>query len=224
MTGLCLLDHDEPTTATPGLHLCPGHLDALRDDLTTIDRLARLLGDMAIPGRGDGNARGRAVTAGPPAVLDALAATDPRTRPEPPAVDPASGRPIDHGDGLVSVVGVVTTWTRHLIDTRRLASRPATIHDAARLLVVHLDWCAAQPCVDEMAGDIHDAAHMLRRLAGENLPPVGRHHAPHPRRPDHNCGGRLYPLPWQFGVWCVDCGETYDGHAELRRLGLVLEG
>lgn len=210
MTGLCLLDHGQPTTATPGLHLCPGHLDALRDDLHTIDQLARLLGDMAIPGRGDGNARGRAVTAGPPAVLDALAATDPRTRP-------------DRGDRLVSVVGIVTTWTRHLIDTRRLATRPATIHDAAQLLVVHLDWCAAQPCVDEMAGDIHDAAHMLRRLAGENLPPVGRHRAPHPKHPDRDCGGRLHPLPWQFGVWCIDCGETYDGRAELRRLGHVLD-
>jgi len=210
--ALCVLDHHgHPTGAVRGTHLCPGHLEQLAENLRAIDRLARLLGDMAIPGRGEGNARGRAVSASPPANLAALAATDPRTRP-------------DDGDQLVSVVGIVTTWTRHLIDEQRLATVPETIHDAAGMLIVHLDWWAAQPYVDEVAADIHDAAGMLRRLAGEALPPVGRHHAPHPQHPDRDCGGRLYPLPWQFGVWCLDCGETYDGHAELRRLGLVLEG
>lgn len=210
MSSLCPLQHAAPTTVLGGLQICAGHLEALREDLDDIDHLAPLLADMAVPGPGEGNHRGKPVHASPPAVLDALAATDYRTHP-------------DHGDQLVSVVGVITTWTRDLIETRQLASRPATIRAAIALLTTHLDWCAAQDTIDEQARDIHDAAQMLRRIAGELRPPVGRHQAPHPQHPERDCNGRLYPLPWRFGVWCVDCGEQYDGHAELRRLGLVLD-
>lgn len=208
---LCVLDHHgHHTPATRGSNLCTGHLEQLDQDLNDLDLLLALIHDMTIPGRGDGNRRGRPVHAQPPLVLDAVAAVDWRTRP-------------DNGDQLYSVVGIITTWTKRLVDGRQLATQPTTAHQAIALIRTHLDWHLTSPDTATFAVDLHNAAHMLRRIAGEIRPPIGRHHAPHPQHPDRDCGGRLYPLPWQFGVWCIDCGETYDGHAELRRLGLVLE-
>lgn len=62
----CPLKHATPTAATRGLHICTGHLEALHDDLDDIDHLAPLLADMAIPGPGDGNHRGKPVLPGRP--------------------------------------------------------------------------------------------------------------------------------------------------------------
>lgn len=209
-TGLCVLDHHGHHTAgTRGLLLCTGHLEQLDQDLNDIDLLLPLIHDMTIPGRGDGNHRGKPVHPNPPAVLDAIAATDWRTRP-------------DNGDQLISVTATIAVWTGHLVRGRQLTA-PTTMRTALALIRTHLDWYLTGSDTARFSTDLHHAAHMLRRIAGEIRPPIGRHHAPHPDHPDHDCGGRLYPLPWQFGVWCIDCGETYDGHDQLRRLGLVLE-
>ena len=212
MTGnLCVLDHHgHPTAATTGLLICTGHLEQLDQDINDTDLLLALIHDMTIPGRGDSNHRGKPVHPSAPAVLDAIAVTDLRTHP-------------DNGDQLISVTAVVTRWTCRLVDGRHLTA-PETVRAALALIRTHLDWMLTQPNTKLFATDIHKAAQLLRRIAGEIKPPVGRHHAPHPDHPEHDCGGRLYPLPWQFGVWCIDCGEQYDGHAQLRRLGLVLEG
>jgi hypothetical protein len=209
--GLCVLPHHgHPTTATRGLHICTGHLEQLDQDLNDLDLLLALINDMTIPGPGDGNRRGKPVHPAAPAILDAIAATDWRTQP-------------DNGDQLVSVVSIIATWTHLLADEHHLTP-PATTHAAITQIRTWLDTLLTHQDTDQFATQIHQAAQLLRRIAGEIRPPIGRHHAPHPNHPEHDCGGRLYPLPWQFGVWCIDCGETYDGHTQLRRLGLVLDG
>jgi len=212
---LCVLPHRTPAAAANQLAVCEGHLARARDDLTDIDTLIVLLPDMALPGPGPGNARGRAVHSASPAVIDALCATDLRTTPE------------HDGQIMTSITNTITTWTRALIDTARL-STPTSLNNAVRLLSTHIETLTATAHTDQLdpgeaLRDIHDAARMLRHLAGETPQPVGRHTGPHPDDPSRDCNGRLFGLQWSFGVTCQHCGETWDGHQELQRLGLVLD-
>lgn len=208
---LCAFD-DMP--AARGQDLCAGHREELEQDLNDTELLLHLIWDMTLPTKGDGNRRGRPVDSAAPASLTAIAATDWRTHP-------------DKGDQLVSVVAILQRWAVVVWDKHPLV-RPAhpTIGWAQDLIREHLDWLLRTPRVEAFAADMHDTAHMLRSCAGEILPPIGRHLAPHPRRPETDCGGRLYPTLTSThdnpGVVCIDCGETYSGAWEVRRLGLVI--
>jgi hypothetical protein len=214
-TRLCVLDHHgHDTPAESGIDLCTGHLEDLQQDLNDTDLLLHLIWDMTLPTRGDGNRRGKPIDASAPANLAAICATDWRTHP-------------DHGDQLVSVVAVIQKWGARI--WRRLPLETPThptIGWAQDLIREHLDWLLRAPNATEFATDMHDTAHMLRTCAGEILPPIGRHRAPHPRHPERDCGGRLYPSATSThdnpGVVCIDCGETYQGAREVRRLGLLI--
>jgi hypothetical protein len=211
----CLLDHgNNPQPAAKTLTVCHSHRETITQDLYDTDLLLRLVHDMTIPGRSLDNARGRPIDPQAPVNLAAIATIDPRTQP-----NPASG------DQLVSALRIIEHWAawtwRH--SAYQPPPRP-TLAWALDLITTHTTWLLSGHHTIRFAIDMHTTAHQLRAIAGEIQPPIGRHHAPHPRHPDQDCGGRLYPLPAHFGVICIDCGETYDGHTQLRRLGLVLDG
>lgn len=211
---LCRLDHPDLMPAMRGIDLCPGHREQLEQDLADTDLLIRLTWDMTLPTRGPQNRRGARIDPAAPGNLVAIAATDWRTSE-------------DHGDHLVSVTGVIERWAGVLYRMHPWVTpaRP-TIGWGLDTINHNLIHLLRYPYAVRFAQDLHDTAHMLRSCAGEILPPIGRHAAPHPRRPDRDCGGRLYPISDTgnyIGIRCIDCGETYDGGSELRRLGLVLE-
>lgn len=198
-----------PHTATNG-QLCHHHYRQLRQDLDDILTLWHLITDMIQPARtaDHQNHRGKPIHSQAPANLDAICATDWRTRP-------------DDGDQLVSVVGLITHWSARLTHEAHLITQPTT-ETRLQQMQTHLAWYTRHPALIAYQTDIHRAATMLRRIAGELIAPIGRHTAPHPDHPDRDCGGKLFPSRQTFGVWCIACGETYDGHTELARLGLII--
>lgn len=211
----CVLAHpDGDMPSMPGIDLCPGHREELQQNLDDTDLLLHLIWDMTLPARDPSNRRGKPIDPAAPANLAAIAAVDFRTHP-------------DRGDQLVSVVATIQRWAARIYAAHPLiAPARSTIGWGQQLIHDHLDWLCRTPHAVTFATDLHDTAHHLRTCAGEILQPIGRHRAPHPRHPERDCGGRLYPLDvsgFQLGVQCIDCGERYDGHQELRRLGLVLE-
>lgn len=222
-TRLCCLDHHgHDTPALAGIDLCAGHAEDLEQDLADTDLLLHLIWDMTLPTRGDRNRRGAPVHASAPANLAAICATDWRTHPQQRTDDDREYR-----DHMQSVVRIIETWAARIWRLHPLVTpaRP-TIGWAQDLIREHLTTLQRQPHAAGFAAAMHDTAHMLRACAGEILPPIGRHLAPHPRHPETDCGGRLYPAASSTtdnpAVVCIDCGETYQGAWEVRRLGLLI--
>lgn len=222
MTRLCCLDHHgHDTPALAGIDLCAGHAEDLQQDLDDTDLLLHLIWDMTLPTRQPGNRRGAPVHSSAPANLAAICATDWRTRPQTRTEEDT------YSDHMQSVVGIIEQWATTVWRLHPLvAPKHPTIGWAQELLRDHLPLLTRQPYAPAFAAAMHDTAHMLRGIAGEILPPIGRHLAPHPRRPETDCGGRLYPAFTSThdnpGVVCIDCGETYQGAWEVRRLGLLI--
>jgi hypothetical protein len=102
-------------------------------------------------------------------------------------------------------------WATLTAEQRHLSSTPTDTHTAARLLVIHLDWAAAQPWIDDMAQEVHDAAHAVRRACHDlPEPPLGNCPDVDPDGQADRCGG---PLRWSdhtAGVRCSRCGSTWS--------------
>lgn len=71
--------------------------------------------------------------------------------------------------GYLSVITVVTTWTRDWATHRRKRELAAlaTVEDHTRWLTDRLDWaCADHPAVDEFAADLRALTRAMRRYIG----------------------------------------------------------
>ena len=102
------------------------------------------------------------------------------------------------------------SWARVVIEDRQLAARRLDAEQAARLLAVHLDWCASQPFADELAAEIHDCAWQIRRVCGDLPdPPIGTCPDIDPRGETDTCGGPLRWVDGTTGVVCGRCGSRW---------------
>ena len=198
-TALCVgTHHGQRPQPDIGL-LCAKCAGRLRRDLADIILLWTLLDDLLIPGgRGGGHHAGKPGSR-PACDLDVADLRDPR--------------------GVVHAE--ITGWARIVIEERRLSASPADAEQATRLLQTHLDWVAAQPWVDEAAGEIRDAAHRIR-VACHDLPdpPIGRCPDIDPRGESDTCGG---PLRWVDGSTAVACARCQSrwGVEDLAHVGRV---
>ena len=190
MTGIgCIGPHHHHATPIPphGHHICTHCQQRIRRDLQTICTLWPLLAVMIQPGNTASSSRGKPGSR-PPCNLDVADLTDPR------------------GTVHQQLVG----WAGIVAEHRHLSGTPTDTHTAARLLVIHLDWAAGQPWIDDMAAEIHDAAYAIRRACHDlPEPPLGTCPDVDPDGQADRCGG---PLRWSdhtAGVRCSRCGSTW---------------
>jgi hypothetical protein len=213
MTDTCLLPHKDPKTPARGLLICPGHRRWLADTLADIVETTALLPAFLEPGSSvDDGRQVKSKRVDPPAPirLDVVSLGDRRT--------------VHRHDGdIYPVLAVLESWARLVREERDLArpTNPATILGEANLLVIHLDWIAAQPFVDELASELRQVKSSLHAAIGDHAPrPVGTCPVIHPDT--GQCAGPLYQDRYgRLSVTCRRCGETW-GETELRRLGLVI--
>lgn len=181
-----------------------GCIGRMRRDLHDLADVLGSIDDLLVtPAPTDGNDRRAARCEGQaPCRLDVLDLMDPRS--DTPALDR------------------IATWCLAITEERELSTMPARPSDQAQWMIRHVDWIAHHMAADEIAGDIADAWRWLRSAAGlAPLPPVFTC----PVTTDQGeCGGAVYPMRYSFGVQCMRCRATWDGDAELRRLGMVASG
>jgi hypothetical protein len=114
-----------------------------------------------------------------------------------------------------------------------------TVKSERKLLTRHLEWCATQPWIDDMAIAVHRLHEQLQRVNGtaEAGPIPGRC----PRLSDDargECGGRLYPVKPKHTsgalvhigsdevVQAIECDRNANHHWEdkdLIRLAIILD-
>ncbi len=145
-------------------------------------------------------------------------------------------------DALWAVGNVLTTWARHVIETRgnapgragptigplcraglsckhtscqtiRTRALPHPVARAAHWLATQTEWLRHRPEAVEAVDELLDACALLRRTA--DRPPQMWYAGPcDPQRPPQ-CAGELYALPGASAVRCRECGMRHDA-AERR--------
>jgi hypothetical protein len=220
----CVLCASKRRDADVGL-LCRHHLERLAAMLWEVEEQAALLDTrpsmMIRSGRGSSLASHRS-----PAVLDAIVATDPRR---------GTGRIMEHDadpwgiDDTASVLDTLHSWARIVREERQLTDvGPVTVVGERALLSKHLDWCAAQPWIDDC---FHDLRKLVGQLHATNHTtadaPAGRCYLPTDNGP---CEGRILRREEQAQPWmpladrCVRVPATVtDGLAYCDRCGAEWE-
>ena len=190
---LCPLRHDHAPTVIPPATICPHHVTAIRDMLTTITRLWDELPDLATTARtGSG---GCGFNSQPPARLEVIALTDPNTA----------------GD-IPNATAILTGLANWIADRRHL-NAATTATAALTLLDVHYPALTDHPHPRDAYSGLQRLTAYLRRLAGEHRHEVARCQQPHPDpQVDDECGGPIYWTGRSIGVIasCTDCGDEWS--------------
>lgn len=113
-------------------------------------------------------------------------------------------------------LGVLEEWTRMIREERGMsAGGPASITTEVNFLSAHAQWCAAQPWVDEMYGEVRQVWQQLRMATGRGPDPIlgycGRD------TPDGECGGAIRQIPGQLTLMCGRCREVWETPEERAR-------
>jgi hypothetical protein len=221
----CVLgDPERAHAALPGLLVCDGHREALYEELRAIvDTVARIAIRPATTGTPGGGRSG--VLASQRSVLDVESAA--LAGPQAPGeVTTDDGWDPDHP---VTTVG---SWARLVREERGIhpPPGPATLTQDVDLLVRQLDWCCAQPWIDDMAEEIRASLDRVRRADPKRLRPGDEGRCPAVGDgPDGTCGGHLRrergAVPWVVHpdrcereavdvhagvVRCQRCGATWS--------------
>lgn len=184
---------DQPPIADDDILFCLPCFNRLRNDLDAITSLWPLLAEMVTPGSGQTSGHGGKPGSRPPCDLDVL----------------------DITDGRSETSQQLTSWARVVIEDRNLSVRSLDGEQAARLLVVHVEWLAAQPFADEAADEIRTAAHRIRRACRdlEYRWTVGTCTMPGPDGDD--CGGPIQVDVQHLATWDAD-RDDYDKRSMIR--------
>jgi len=104
-----------------------------------------------------------------------------------------------------------------------LGSRLPHLQHQTRLLLTNLDWLARHETAAEFAHEINQVSWWIRQAAGLTPPPPLFTCPIVDTETGQPCGGPVRSQTWTFGARCSKCGRTWDGHLEVRRLGLIRE-
>lgn len=191
-------------------YTCAPCLDRLAQQLLDVQRESELLSAVPSMQQAHGTRGGTLASHRAPARLEAIVLTDKRT-----AAD-------EHG--TLGLLGVLASWARVIREDRALAwPERVTVTTERRTLSAHIEWCAAQPWVDELAAEVRGLLNQLRRAngTGERGPkPVGVCPTLYD---DGECGGSLWLDDTRSDVTCGECGRVFAPD-ELRHLGDMLIG
>jgi hypothetical protein len=157
----CGKDTSSDDSLSDGYLICWFHQEQLRAKLRTIETYMGLVSPMPKTG-GLGVRRAPGFGSRPPADLNAIVMTDPRSA--------AGGQGLDDDpDPMLSVPAVLGAWTGLLHDVC-----PNTVEEALTALLVRVDWIARQDWVADFAEEITKLYGQLRSVVrDEPWPTVG---------------------------------------------------
>lgn len=189
--------HDKtgPEQTLPGLRLCGTCLTRLETQLVDVAVHRAALPAFTQPGAPKPGASSSGKRPSPPAPgrLDVLAATDPRSKPEP---------------GSWPVDATIHRWFAHWM--RAMNAKPPYTRDVLTQLAWMLrsaEWTATFPAVTEYASDVNQTSRALRALTGDTPPPAaGRCINTDPE--GQPCRGPLR-LQGARHVRCPRCGKRW---------------
>jgi hypothetical protein len=234
----CVLGNpEEPHAAALGSYVCAGHQDKLYGQLRAIvDTVARIAIRPANHGSPGAGRSGALASQRFVLDLESIALAGPLA---PGDVANPDGWDEHHP---LSVVG---SWARMVREDRGLTppDGPATLIAEVNLLVRHLDWCCAQPWIDDMATELAACLARVRNADPDRIRPGDEGRCPAVGMgPDGTCGGHLRrergAVPWLVRadrcerapvdvhagvVRCQQCGATWPTERDEASLRLMRE-
>lgn len=146
-------------------YACDTCTDRMRRQLRETEMYATIIRHTKQPGRGGtGTRRAPGYGSRSPADDTKISADDERTR--------STGDGVDDRDDVMSIAGTIHGITaalqEELGETAR--RRPDLTRDIGWLLG-HIDWCATQPWVADIADNLAELHAQTKRLAGDGPPP-----------------------------------------------------
>ncbi len=201
---LCVLcaARDREQQSAPGHNTCLRCRDHLTQLLREIVEYTAALNPT--PGVGGSGRRAPGFGSRPPANLHIIAALDKRTV---PYALPAKDAPEDLPSDVWSILGTLYGLTRFVRKERGLLIplEPPTVTGEVRFLVDWMDWCTAQPWIEDVAEDIREL-HRQVRASALMAPdkPVGSCLSV-------ECGGPVFQTRDGSLHRCSRCRREYDG-------------
>lgn len=188
---------------------CLTHTRRRLRDLETYDEVLITI-TMLMPTQGAGGRRSTGYASRPPLRLDAIAATDPRSRTQPPERDEDRGIGLDNDTTTWPILGTLHALANYVRDQQGLVATydPTKTHlwREAGYLLGQLDWCANHDWIAHLAEQIRILHSHTRALAHDEPPrPIGRCLLV-------TCDGVVYePPPRQDTTRCTSCKRPYTG-------------
>lgn len=235
-TVRCVIgDPEKPHAASPGLYVCGGHRSHLYEQLRGIvDTVARIAIRPAATGRPGAGRPGTLASQRSLLDLESLALAGPIA---PGQITTTDGWDEHHP------VAVVGSWARLVREERRITppDGPVSLTVDVDLLIRQLDWCCAQPWIDDMAGELGDSFARVHRADPDRHRPGDEGRCPIVGDGPHGtCGGRLQrdrgTVPWVIRhdrceriavdapagpIRCQRCGATWATPEEEARLRVM---
>lgn len=128
----------------------------------------------------------------------------------------------DASDAAWAIRNTLTSWTRHICETRGITATSTTNSGLAAWLAKQTGWLRMRPEAEEAFDELHNTTRHLRRTIDTH---VERWYAGRCGVPllddDGDCTADLYALPGAAWVTCPECGASFD--AEDRKAELLDE-
>lgn len=126
----------------------------------------------------------------------------------------------DASDAAWAIRNTLTTWTRHICETRGITATSTTNSGLAVWLARQTGWIRMRAEAFEIFDELHNATRLLRHTIDTHVERwyAGRCGAPL-LDDDGTCSADLYALPGAAWVTCAECGASFD--AEDRKAELL---
>jgi hypothetical protein len=163
-TPRCTIGNEPLTLAEAGRYACLACTETLRRRLREIELYATIMSNLKGPARRGTERRAPGYTSTAPVNLDILVAFDPRSA---LAADRDPDPVTDDEEPIRYLWGEIGSMARMVAEERDEPDPGAALW----YLLVHADWCAYQPWIDEHATTVADLHRQVRSLARDSPPP-----------------------------------------------------
>lgn len=163
-TPRCVVGDEPLTLDEAGRYACHRCTENLRRHLREIELYAAIMSRLKEPARRGTERRTPGYTSTPPVNLDILVALDPRSV---LAADRDPDPVTDDDEPIRYLWGEIASMCRMVAEERDEPDPGAALW----YLLVHADWCAHQPWIDEHASGVAALHRQVRGLARDNPPP-----------------------------------------------------